>query len=58
MQSFTLPIAPAILANILFGCPVITDQVVGGASSSCGAVCVGGPKPAFLVDLVWTSCLK
>ena len=58
MQSFTVPIAPARLATVLFACPVITDRVVAGTSSSPGAVCVAGPKPAFLVDLVWTFCLK
>ena len=50
VQSFTLPIAPARLATVLFACPVITERVVAGASSSCRAVCVAGPKPTFLVE--------
>ena len=50
MQSFTLPIAPARLVTLLFACPVVTEWVVAGASSSRGDVCVAGPKPAFLVE--------
>ena len=44
---FSLPIAPARLATVLFACLVITDRVVAGASSSHGPVCVAGLKLAF-----------